>query len=431
MGKQWVALTALLMGIGVTTSWAGPDLTVGDLAWPSTTQSVATRGDTKVFDAAKGDKIGKIAKGRRLAWKRIVSTRDKCKAWLEIEPRGWVCAKDVAPSDEPPTVDGPAEPPAADAKFADIRGDSANAYRSKADIRAGVVAQVVPGETFVSVRKSIRVDGAKYYKTDKGYIASDKLRWLSPSDFTGIDLVATPPTTWPFAWASPAKKGGTVAVRAAPKKKAKKLRELARREVVAVLETKKKFARIGDGEWVALSELRVARTAAPPDGLADGERWIDVDLDQQVLIAYEGATPVFATLVSSGRKKHPTPTGIHRIARKYTKTRMRNPKTSRVATWDVAEVPFAMKFRKNFALHGAYWHDGFGKVKSHGCVNLSPRDAQRVFDWVSPVVASGWTEASDERAGDGTAIRIRSKRDPEPRWKNFDGERLSTKLAKR
>ena len=84
-----------------------------------------------------------------------------------------------------------------------------------------------------------------------------------------------------------------------------------------------------------------------------------------------------------------TPTGVYRISKKYDKTRMTNQKVSR-EQWDVADVPWAMKFRKGFAVHGAYWHDNFGKRRSHGCVNLSPKDARWVYDWTQPVVPAGY-----------------------------------------
>ena len=42
------------------------------------------------------------------------------------------------------------------------------------------------------------------------------------------------------------------------------------------------------------------------------------------------------------------------------------------------------------ALHGAFWHDGFGQRRSHGCVNLAPADAQFIFDFAPPELPTGW-----------------------------------------
>jgi hypothetical protein len=59
--------------------------------------------------------------------------------------------------------------------------------------------------------------------------------------------------------------------------------------------------------------VRVFHPAAPPPLLAPGERWIDVDLDTQILVAFEGDIPVYATMVSSGGKETPTETGLYRM----------------------------------------------------------------------------------------------------------------------
>src|SRR5262249_21177831 len=53
------------------------------------------------------------------------------------------------------------------------------------------------------------------------------------------------------------------------------------------------------GFWIRLADVRLARPA-PPSDLAEGEKWIDVDLTRQTLVAFEGRRPVFATLISSG-----------------------------------------------------------------------------------------------------------------------------------
>ncbi len=52
-----------------------------------------------------------------------------------------------------------------------------------------------------------------------------------------------------------------------------------------------------------------------------------------------------------------------------------------------------MYFKGGYALHGAYWHDDFGRSRSHGCVNLAPIDARYVFFWASPSVPEHWHAA--------------------------------------
>ena len=60
------------------------------------------------------------------------------------------------------------------------------------------------------------------------------------------------------------------------------------------------------------------------------------------------------------------------------------------------------------ALHGAYWHDQWGELKSGGCVNLSPLDAQRVFEWTEPALPPGWHGArSIKELGRATRVVVR------------------------
>jgi len=406
-----------------TRTKAGTELTLEALGWPDTTRSARATAATQVHRKAKsGDHAGKLAKGSRVAWKRIVATRDKCKAWLELEPRGWVCARDLEPSElEPAAAVDPARIVAkVEAKeFIGVAPSGAGAYNTRGDIKRGKVTRKLAGWTFLRESSgTITVGGKVYHRTRRGYVAASLIVPRKASEFSGVDVAAGAPG-WPLAWVLPPSRDAMVAVRDAPAFDAKKLREVARREVVVVHETRDGFARIGVDEWIALSRLSVARTSRRPDGVGAGETWIDVDLDQQVLIAYQGDTPIYATLVSTGVGRS-TPTGMYRIEKKLAKTRMRNPDVA-LGRWDVPDVPFSMGFRKHYAMHGAYWHDSFGKKRSHGCVNLTPRDARRVFELSAPHVPDGWISA-DADDDQGSPVRIRSKKDPTPDWVDYDTE---------
>ncbi|MEA5620424.1 L,D-transpeptidase [Cronbergia sp. UHCC 0137] len=113
------------------------------------------------------------------------------------------------------------------------------------------------------------------------------------------------------------------------------------------------------------------------------ERWIQINLSKQRLIAWEGKKPVYAILMSSGKKSTPTRVGTFKVQLMYKKTRMRG------RGYDVPNVPHAMFYDGNYGIHGAYWHKRFGTPVSHGCVNLAPNHAKWLFDWSSigtPVV---------------------------------------------
>ncbi len=168
-----------------------------------------------------------------------------------------------------------------------------------------------------------------------------------------------------------------------------------------------------DGKWLRSSQIAIA--SAPetmPDAAKAGEKWVDVSIMQQTLVLWEGQKPVYATLVSTGQDMMGDPKttkstvrGTFRIFAKHVTTAMDSNegltrdtgdpeygKTKRrgQGTFLLADVPWVEYFKGSYALHGTYWHDVFGHARSHGCVNLSPIDAHRVFFWTTPNVPQGW-----------------------------------------
>jgi lipoprotein-anchoring transpeptidase ErfK/SrfK len=174
------------------------------------------------------------------------------------------------------------------------------------------------------------------------------------------------------------------------------------------------FVRVADHEWLAGKDVRHPSFAEPPAEVdADaGERWIDVDLETQTLVAYEGHRPVFATIVSTGKGQPGTalgtPRGVHRIWIKLLTSDMDNLEDDNAARYyRMEDVPWVQYFSKGVGLHGAFWHRSFGQVRSHGCVNLSPLDAERLFWWTSPHIPAGWTAAFPIPHEQGTVVRVR------------------------
>ncbi|BCL37137.1 L,D-transpeptidase [Nostoc sp. MS1] len=138
----------------------------------------------------------------------------------------------------------------------------------------------------------------------------------------------------------------------------------------------------GSGETLATTApQKIAKTV---DILQKSDqRWIQVDLSQQKLIAWEGNKPVYAVAISSGKESTPTHIGTFKIQSKYRSTRMRG------RGYDMPNVPYAMFYSGNYGIHGAYWHKKFGTPVSRGCVNLAPNHAKWLFSWASigtPVV---------------------------------------------
>ena len=172
------------------------------------------------------------------------------------------------------------------------------------------------------------------------------------------------------------------------------------------------------GFYVRMMDLNVAHPAFPAD-LRPDEKWIDVDLTRQALVAFEGTRPVFATLISSGRRNpqdkerdFPTPTGSYRIHEKHVTTTMDGDVASD-GPYSIEDVPWVMYFQGSYALHAAFWHDAFGNKRSHGCVNMAPEDARTLFAWTDPPLPAGWHGVFARDDVSGTRIVVHE--DPPPK----------------
>lgn len=127
-------------------------------------------------------------------------------------------------------------------------------------------------------------------------------------------------------------------------------------------------------EWIAawVSDLRQS-----------DDKWIQVILSEQRLVAWEGDTVVFSAPVSTGRAGDWTPTGVYNVETKYKTAEMQGD------GYDMPNVPYVMYFFGSYAIHGAYWHHNFGTPVSRGCINLDDTQAAWLFYWASvgtPVV---------------------------------------------
>jgi lipoprotein-anchoring transpeptidase ErfK/SrfK len=128
-------------------------------------------------------------------------------------------------------------------------------------------------------------------------------------------------------------------------------------------------------------------TAAPPDENApaqpqkpkagNGGRWIEVNLSEQRVYAWEGDVLMNSFVVSTGTWAYPTVTGTFSIWHKTPIQAMSGP------GYYLPDVPYVMYFYKDYALHGTYWHNNFGTPMSHGCVNLTIPDSEWLYSWAS------------------------------------------------
>lgn len=160
----------------------------------------------------------------------------------------------------------------------------------------------------------------------------------------------------------------------------------------------KAFYRIQEDKWdlvyyVPASHLRVI----PPQELAllspdipSFAKRIEVRLDLQLVIAYEWNQPVYISKTATGAKfstgQYSTPPGRHTVNYKRPSRHMAAGNLA-YNGYDLPGVPWTTYItEKGVALHGTYWHNDFGKPRSHGCINLPSRASKWFYLWTHPHV---------------------------------------------
>jgi hypothetical protein len=391
---------------------------VDDLPLPEGVRSaVVVRGETAILAEPS---VAATRRGTALAGAKLPVFGAKrgpgCAArWINVGPEAWICqdglAFDGAAPIDASAADLVTAPAGLPFRYYFVGKDGSNGY-SRLDDAEDVAPdqEYEPGFAVAVVDEGMK-GGERYARTHHGL-------WLPMRD-----LVAVPSFAFhgeevsngklDFAWVVEDRAPVVSSPAAGAKGKGSRLRF----EKVDVLEEKidKKgggFVRVGDDEWLRLRDVRRPALSSPPSSVRAGERWIDVDLATQTLVAYEGDRPVFATLVSTGKGKEgtdmATPRGEFRIWVKLTSSNMDNLEDEEAQRYyAIEDVPYVQYFAKGVGLHGAFWHRGFGKVRSHGCVNLAPLDAQRLFAFTSPHLPAGWTAALPSSVETGTVVRVR------------------------
>ena len=240
-----------------------------------------------------------------------------------------------------------------------------------------------PGFIYVSYTRMV------YYKHHRLYLVDPRGWWMrgealwgaQPSKFRGLLFQSTPPR--PFGWVV---RPVSTHTQPAYGRRYVTHHALQRYQVVQVYDTAQAagipWYMIAPDEWVPGTALGlVFPRHAPPPGVSS-DRWIEVNLFEQTLAAYDHGTLRFATLVSSGHAPFWTQPGLFQIYKKLQTTQMRGAfANDRSDYYQLEDVPWTMYYDKTRALHGAYWHDMFGYPTSHGCVNLSIADAHWLYEW--------------------------------------------------
>jgi hypothetical protein len=261
-------------------------------------------------------------------------------------------------------------------------------------VRAGQANGTFGGGSYwVTIRNEEEVNGKPYYYVHWGWgsyawmSGDDMLIGALTSSLKGFDL-AKYDGGYPVAMAH-----RPVFVRAIPGPILDEtiVGYLDPYDVVNVYETRDYITEEGDSEtwyligvdqWVHSEFVRFFVTSPRPEGVGPQDKWVEIRLPEQTVIAYEGDTPVLATLSSTGRRGLETEPGLFQVWSTLRDGPMEWDKAT--PPYSLANIPYIMYFNGDQALHNAYWHDQFGIVRSAGCVNLSPHDAHWLYHWAFP-----------------------------------------------
>lgn len=347
--------------------------------------------------------------------------------WGQVGDSAWVCMRKTEVSEhgkllDLPVLHGGKLLPfvyARHRKYSDRSTPPLPVYRHLTALREGAapVEHLGAYGTYAFIRRTS--SGGKRVLVDiRGRVVpADDMKLLDPSEFAGRDLEAEPvPSDRLLAWVVHIDTGVYVERDLGSKRQAiayhDELLVLDRREQGRDGETWIEIPAMGEraGGWMPEKHLRLWRPIAPPEPILAGQRFVDVDLEEQTLTLWLEDRPVFATLIASGKPGNSTPTGLYRIITKRAYGKMASLPTEPEPYW-VDAVPWTMYFDGRYALHAAFWHDRFGHRTSHGCVNLSPHDAKYVFEQVTPTLPPGWLLVNEFADDPGTLVRVH-KGDP-------------------
>lgn len=360
--------------------------------------------------SSQSAKRGAIAEGALLAVFGAQRGRGCAGRWFHVGPHAFVCEDGAEPAREAASPLDAKEAPTPHGLPYDyyfVSPDGSFGYRHLETAEEGVPSvQFQPGFGIAVASSKTKSGADPFGLTSRGFwVPMRDLIPASPIPFQGARFSSD--LAWVVRDAAPVYSSPGYRRRAAT---------LERLTAVQVLEEQGRggvrYVRVGERAWLRAADLVSPTEASVPAGLRPGERWIDIDLRHQTLVAYVGTTPWFATLTSTGRgpadSESATPEGTFRIWIKLRTSDMDNlENVEATENYAIEAVPWVMFFHRGYGIHGTFWHRRFGQVRSHGCVNLAPLDAERLFQWTSPRLPPGWTAVFPYAHELGTLVRVR------------------------
>jgi hypothetical protein len=269
-----------------------------------------------------------------------------------------------------------------DLTYARVTVPEAPVFATPEEAAAGTVARTLgTGFVFVNLTQSVQAGEQTLYRTRAGqYIRAGDVAPVEPSTWQGLALTARPER--PFGWMVKTVRPSALPGSPTPKVGQRRFRGELIEIFGAVRAGAWEWYLIGPGQWVEQRTVSVVQLNPPPEGVTG--RWVQVNLFEQNMVAYEGSQPVYATLISSGLDKWATEPGLFQVYARVPAGKMSGAYAPDKSDYYFLEaVPWVMYFDGDRALHGQYWHDALGYKRSHGCVNLAPLDARWLYEWSS------------------------------------------------
>jgi hypothetical protein len=400
-GVAWTSLACLVV---VAAGGAALADGVPLPAWVRSGVVKATELAVYATPSERGPRRGAVSAGTRVPMRaRVAGEGCGDGRFVEIGARAFVCEQALEPSRAEPAAE-PLTQSGLPHEYLRARSDGVRAFSRLGDVATDDFATAL-GEGFsVAVAERVQHAGEPYVRARSGlYVAARDLSPVTPSAFRGVTL--------PDGRASLDRLAFVVGRDAEVRDPAgRKLRILPRLSAVRLAsDARGEQLALEDGGLVATRAVRRTALQPRPASVAASERWLDVDLAQQVLVAYQGDAPVFATLISSGKPRPgtETPRGTFRIWVKLQSSDMRDRESPEwEQSYALEDVPWVQYFSGSYGLHAVFWHDRFGERQSRGCINLSPADARFLFDFTQPALPPGWLAIRPSEPATATAVVV-------------------------
>jgi lipoprotein-anchoring transpeptidase ErfK/SrfK len=348
--------------------------------------------------------IAKIYPKTQISARQTRKTLDCKEGWYQREDRGYVCGKQLRPLEEEETnlsrEDHPDIRKGMDAVIV-IERKTKVYQKSKRTGELRRDTNLLKG-SILSGTANVVVDGISYFESRSGYfVPMENVKALPPP----IDTLSIPISPGGDAPAAIAV-GEALQVVDAPSEAAPQIETLERWQPIRAsspLQQIGDFVRLPEGGYVKADQLSWIRPAPRPKRLAENEKWLAVDIEEQLLQVFEGDRLIRIIPCSTGIKGN-THKGRYAIQKKLRQQTMR----LRMGRQRVEDVQWVMYYDrdKSIAIHSAYWHREFGTPKSHGCVNLPTEDARWVYEWSEPKVCKSDSITLPLPRGSGTRVVV-------------------------